>query len=381
MPQQVPDNQDQFSLSSDYSDYSGSDSDDFSDALSSSVRPEDSISNAPFALPRNLAGNQQNVPPVNPLANYSGLENSLHTGFAQALPKHARGIQPSNASDLAWFHMRGYSTASEKMPKADQINKNYTTINAPSFRAPSLPDNLPIPRNHREYDNRLRSNMNSYGAPAHLVSQLFSESEPTVTVPLAQALAHPTAITDQSIRESLQAALTFMQTKASLLMGFTLRSLGASYNGIAQCRRDNIVKIQSADLQRALEQVRPGYNSFFDTNIDPLVARAQGAQQLRLTQQALYNQNSNSSHHNSNRRDSHHRQDNSHRRRQGNRRGRRNDRDSNNRTPRKRDDKKPPPRRDGRGGRRGGGNGGGGNGGGGSGGRGGRKGGGNNSKR
>lgn len=257
-------------------------------SVSDSIVPLDSVSNV--QQPEPMAPTPADPPSPNPLAAYRGMENSLHTGFAQALPKHSKGIKPSDGAELAWYHMRGFSTATDsdsKLPKADKINKNYTSKQALAFRPPTLPTQLPFSNSFRESDNRLRSTMSSYSAPAHTISQLFTETETKVTTPLSGALTTPLAIRGDEIRRQLQSALEFMQGTGSLLMGYALRSLGSSYNDIANRRRSSVLSVQSPEVRQALSDVRIGFSSFFHDDIDPLVARAQQTQQLRLTQAAL----------------------------------------------------------------------------------------------
>jgi hypothetical protein len=129
--------------------------------------------------------------------------------------------------------------------------------------------------------------MVTYAAPAHIISQLFHDSEAAVTARLSQALLTPGAIPDPTVRQSLESALEFMRNDASLLMGYALRSLGTSYNNIAQRRRDNVLREQPAEVKNALNHIKPGFDSFFAEDIKEHLARAQTSQNIRLSQAAL----------------------------------------------------------------------------------------------
>ena len=127
----------------------------------------------------------------NPIARYQGFEDSLHTGFARAGPKPPKAIFPSIRTQAAWFHIRGLSMSNRKFPKADQICRDYAGPMAPAFSGPQLPINLPISKSVRDADANYKAGMNEFGAPAHIISQLFDELEVTVSRPLARALEDP----------------------------------------------------------------------------------------------------------------------------------------------------------------------------------------------
>lgn len=145
-PQDEQDDSDSSGSESGFSTVEGDDDTDSDISIPDSIRPLDSISNiaaptrrAPSTATSTItAPASASAPTPNPLAGYRGMESSLNTGIAQALPKPARGITPSNQTNIIWFHMRGLSTSTDRIPKADQLLKNFTTPNAPAFRPPPI---------------------------------------------------------------------------------------------------------------------------------------------------------------------------------------------------------------------------------------------------
>lgn len=71
------------------------------------------------------------------------------------------------------------------------------------------------------------------------------------------------------------------------LLGFALRSLGASFNGIAARRREGIVRGQSQRVQDVLQTTRPGFDQVFNLPLEPLLAVASQAQGFEIQQLAL----------------------------------------------------------------------------------------------
>ena len=65
-------------------------------------------------------------------------------------------------------------------------------------------------------------------------------------------------------------------------MGLTIRSLGASYNQLAQKRRDAVIKAQAQSVQDALATIRPGFSSFFNSCTTDSVGKATQAQTLEM---------------------------------------------------------------------------------------------------
>ena len=239
------------------------------DRADSDINPEDSVSQV------SSQGRKDSIK-KNPLAMFQGLEHSLHTGLARAGPKIGKGIFPSSRTQAIWYHFRGLSSAAHTYPKADQISRDYASKFSPAFKPPPLPTDIPISKSVRDADSNLMAGMTAFGAPAHLVCQLCDETEIAVTQPLHDALVDPRNIPDPQIRKSLKNALTYMQEHASYLMGLTMRSLGASYNQLAQKRRDAVVKSQPASVKNAFFNLKPGFHTFFNTpSAEPVVAATQ----------------------------------------------------------------------------------------------------------
>lgn len=131
----------------------------------------------------------------------------------------------------------------------------------------------------------MRATQNSYGAPAHLVAQLFTETDSQATKPIAEALEGD--LSEEGVRDSIQGALDYLQNNAASLMGFALRSLGSSFNDTGNRRREALVRTQSNSIQEALRDTRPGFDSFLNTDINPLLERAASNHHLRLYQSVV----------------------------------------------------------------------------------------------
>jgi hypothetical protein len=85
----------------------------------------------------------------------------------------------------------------------------------------------------------------------------------------------------------IESASLYLQRTASTTLGYALRSLGASFNKLASERKEGLLKVQAADVKAALEDVRPGFESFFQEDVIPVLAQAAQTTQLRMAQVAL----------------------------------------------------------------------------------------------
>lgn len=253
----------------------------------SSIQPDDSVSNVGPTQP------PEPVPePPNPLAKYDGLEDSTHHGFAEVLPEDSTSsIPPAHRTNRAWYHMRGYSLKSDKWPKATQINNNYAGAEAPAFCAPTLPSRLPAPtsRSWSEAEARFKTLFQSYGAPAHLVAKLFGEAETSATKPLKALLLDPN-FSDPAARAIVRSVLNFLEGSASVTMGLALRSLAASFNDLNVRRHKAFLRTQAQSFQLALSHVRPGFDSFFASNVTDIITDTQYANTVKVTNTAATGQ-------------------------------------------------------------------------------------------
>jgi hypothetical protein len=202
-----------------------------------------------------------------------------------AMPKPSFGLPASPMTEALWFHMRGFGTASDKWPKADQISKAYTSDAAPAFRPPKPPIELPLETKPiRDADKLMMKKQASYSAPAHIIASFMTELESSAVIPLREALL---VTTDPLARERLTQVIEHLQGRTSTQLGYALRSLAASYNVLASQRKDTLVKLQSQDLQRVLVGEKLGFKKFFANEIGPITQLASASAQLRLTHAAL----------------------------------------------------------------------------------------------
>jgi hypothetical protein len=103
-------------------------------------------------------------------------------------------------------------------------------------------------------------------------------------LPLDQAAA---ASQDPAVRLLIQRASQYLQVKAATTLGYAVRSLGSSFNKLASERKEGLLGAQSADVRSALQDVRPGFNTFFEGDVSPVLTIAAQTTQLRMTQTAL----------------------------------------------------------------------------------------------
>ena len=202
-----------------------------------------------------------------------------------ALPKPTHGVAPTLVAEALWYHMRGFGTASDRWPKADQIAKTFTSEAAPAFRPPPIPMELPLlTRATQEADEKLMRKQRSYAAPAHILSGFMAELDSATIIPLREAL---NASVDPRAWQRIEQTIDFLQGRAAAQIGYALRSLAASFNFVALERKDALVKLQSIDIQPALKQEKLGFRKFFHRDVGPITQLAATSAQLRLTQAAL----------------------------------------------------------------------------------------------
>jgi hypothetical protein len=245
----------------------------------SALRPDDSVSQ----YGSNPSARSQES--VNPMNNFRGLEGTFLTGTFAAMPKPSQGLVPSHVADALWYHMRGFGTSSDKWPRADQIAKQFTSEAATAFRPPPTPLELPLPGlAAQRADEALMRRQRTYSAPAHIVAALMGDMDSSAIIPLREALA---STVDTRARQRIEQTIEFLQGHAAMQLGYALRSLAASYNFLATDRKEALLKLQSAEIQRALQHEKLGFRRFFEREVGPLTQLAATSAQLRLTQAAL----------------------------------------------------------------------------------------------
>ena len=192
--------------------------------------------------------------------------------------------------------MRGFGTGSDHWPKSDKIQANYTSQNAPAFRPPKPPVQLPLEGAAKTSDEKLLRRQKTYSAPAHAISSHLDAMKAQALVPLEQAAA---ASNDPGVVALISQASTYLQKTAATTLGYAVRSLASSYNSLAVERREALMKVQAADVKAALADVRPGFDSFFGGDISCALITATQAAQLRMAQTALARMAPRGRHHNS----------------------------------------------------------------------------------
>ena len=130
----------------------------------------------------------------------------------------------------------------------------------------------------------LMNRQRSYSAPAHIVAAFLAELDSNTIIPLREALQ---SSSDPRAVQRITQVMDFLRGRAATQLGYSLRSLAASYNTLATERKDALVNLQTQDLQRALKPEKLGFRRFFQREIGPLVNLASTTAQLRLTQAAL----------------------------------------------------------------------------------------------
>ena len=180
--------------------------------------------------------------------------------------------------------MRGYSQSGMDWPKADQVEKAWTTQSCPAFCPPALPKQLPVDNQLTRSDDRAIKRQKSYAAPAHVVSHLMDSLSEGALIPLARAAA---ANNDPFIEEQLASVHEFISGQTAYQLGLAVRSLAASYNTIATERKDALLRSQTPDIKRALEHMRPGFDRFFSEDISQALSTASQTAQMKLTQATL----------------------------------------------------------------------------------------------
>jgi hypothetical protein len=249
---------------------------------SDNVSPVDSISNV--ASTHSSHSSNEGSTTVNLTQSCPGLETSVLTGLGRAMPKSSSGRVASNTTNAMWFNMRGYARSNDEWPKADQVEKHWTTESSPAFCPPALPKQLPVDASVTKSDPKAIKRQKSYAAPAHLITDLMDGMSEGVFVPLARAAA---LNRDPAVKEQLALAHEFLAGQASYQLGLAVRSLGASYNLIASERKAALLRAQSSDVKRALDSIKPGFDKFFDCDVTQVLAVAAQASQLSLTQATL----------------------------------------------------------------------------------------------
>jgi hypothetical protein len=242
-----------------------------------SVEPSDSISNVGSSV--SDAPTQENV-----FQAYVGLETSQLPGLQRALPKFPRLTATAAATEAIWFHMRGYGGSSKEWPKADQVEKQFSSESSPAFNPPALPAQLPVDPGLTKSDAKLVKRQRSYAAPAHIVASLMDQLGSSVLLPLARAAS---TVTDPDVMTDLAHIHEFITGQAAYQMGLAVRSLGASYNALASERRESLLRTQTPEIKRALTDNKPGFRAFFHEDITPALQVATQASQMKLTQATL----------------------------------------------------------------------------------------------
>jgi hypothetical protein len=79
----------------------------------------------------------------------------------------------------------------------------------------------------------------------------------------------------------------YLQGRTATQLGYALRSLAASYNGLASERKENLSKVQTVELQRVIKEEKLGFTSFFANDISAVTQAAAASTQILLTQSAL----------------------------------------------------------------------------------------------
>jgi hypothetical protein len=241
------------------------------------LEPSDSVS-------RHGRREPEDSPPVNPLAQFSGLEHSLLTGLATAIPKERESIAPSPLAESFWFFLRGFGLRSQQIVKADVIQRKWCSESAGAFRPAVVPPELPLPRSVKTADEDKAAKQRTYAAPAHALSTVLAELDTFATIPLREVLL---TVSDPLIRQKLQGVLDFMSGRMSVLMGAALRSLASNFNGWHNQRRDAVLRSQSMDVQDALTPFSMGFRNLFCADIRPALATAANTAQLRLLTESV----------------------------------------------------------------------------------------------
>jgi hypothetical protein len=243
-----------------------------------SISPDDSASHVGSAASTRDA-------PANVMARFKGLEDCCLPGMAGNFPKPSTGIAPTPGCSAIWWNMRGFGVQdSKKKLKADKIETMYTSPAALAFAPPEAPPQLPLEGGSLTADQRIAKRQKSFGAPAHLTCIYLDEVKAAAILPLVQAAQ---LTSDPAVLEGINKALDFLQLRAANVLSSAVRSLAASFNALAHERLDGLVKVQSTESKRAVENIKPGFDTFFDKDVGTLLNVASQTTQMRLTQLAL----------------------------------------------------------------------------------------------
>jgi hypothetical protein len=221
----------------------------------------------------------------NPFSKYSGLENSLLRGLAEAFPKEREAIAPSRQAEQNWYYMRGFALRPNQVVKADLIQKKWCSDAAGAFRPATLPPELPLSCAVKGANAYKAAKQRTYAAPAHVLATLIAGLDPEVTIPLREAML---ATQDPHARQRMEGALDFIQGRMAVLLGTALRSLASSFNHWHNQRREAVVCGQSADVQAALNPFTVGFRNFFSSDIRPSLTTAASTAQLRFLTESTH---------------------------------------------------------------------------------------------
>ena len=218
------------------------------------------------------------------ITHYQGVAHTLLPGITSVIPKCAQGLCPTPGANNIWWHMRGYGAGGDRWPQSDKIEANYTSRAATAFRPPKAPAQLPLTGTAKQADDRLARRQRSYAAPAHAVASHLDSISSDALAPLVEASS---MTSEPEVATLIEKATTYLEGKAATTLGYAVRSLAASYNKLASERKENLLKPQSADVRSALEDTKPGFEDFFESDVTSVLSVASQTAQLRLTQTAL----------------------------------------------------------------------------------------------